>query len=332
MYPYQIIEAGTYTNAASPAVTNIQLTCQPDLFIVTNRTNWGDDTAITGIESYWKRGFAQGAYKSLDQAVTTGILSTNTGTSNGFTFIDPANPPTYTALASSATTAANPAVVSMANTGSIGIGDVVRVLNNTNMQQISGMDFTVTAVTANTSITLGYLDASGFAAPGTTGSILKFIPSRYYPRWRYITKITQASQAVITFSVAHDYTPGEIISLRVPSQFGMTQANNKQVRVLSTTTSTVTVELDTSGFTAFAFPTSAIAALGISNAVAVPSSSGVVPANGSATIPQQPPGTNLLDAFDNRNQYFMQLGTSVVGAASAVMDWVAYKVDLYNGA
>jgi hypothetical protein len=62
----------------------------------------------------------------------------------------------------------------------------------------------------------------------------------------------------------------------------------------------------------------------------VPSSSGVVPDSGSASIPQQPEGTNLRDAFDNRNKYILDMGANVVTSSSAVYDWVAFKFDRFT--
>ncbi len=98
----------------------------------------------------------------------------------------------------------------------------------------------------------------------------------------------------------------------------------------SSTVSSVTLDLDTSGYTAFAFPTSAVAAAGVSPAMAGPSSSGVVPDNGSASIPQEPPGYNLRDAFDNRNKYLMDIGSNVITSAEHVYDWVAIKYSRFT--
>lgn len=338
MLPYSIVEAGSFTST-SALQQQIPLTVQPDLFWLRNRTAWGDDAAETSVESWWRFGMAAGSAQTVDQAVTTGIMSTEAVTSGGFTFIDTSNPPTFAPLATTAITGSTGAfVVSMANTGSIAVGDYVRLYATTGELQIAGYTFQVTAVTTNTSITLGYMASSGitFAADATAGQVVKYIPNLMYPRWSYIANITAAAQAVIYFTATNNYTPGEIISLRVPSQFGMEQANNQEVRVLSVTNSatvsSVTVDLNTTGFTAFAFPTSAVAAAGVSPAVAVPSSSGVVPLAGSATTPQQPPGTNLLDAFDNRNQYVMMCGTNVVTSSSAIYDWVSFKADKYTQA
>ena len=99
----------------------------------------------------------------------------------------------------------------------------------------------------------------------------------------------------------------------------------------SATVSSITIDVDTTGFTAFQYPTSAAFAGGASPAVCMPAGSGVVPLSGSATIPASPPGTNLVDAFDNRAQYVMNIGLSAVGVASANMVVMAFKADFVNG-
>lgn len=336
MLPYQVMEAGSFTSD-STLQKQVALSCEPDFFWIRNRTAWGDDAAETSVESWYRRGMAAGAAQTADQAVTSGILSSEAVTSGGFTFIDTANPPSYAALATTAITgSAGTFVVTMANTGSIAVGDHVRLYGTTGELQIAGYSFQVTAVTANVSITLGYMASSGitFAADATAGSVKKYIPNLMYPRWSYIANITQAAQAVVYFTAKNDYTPGELVSFRVPSEFGMEEINNLQARVLSvtnsSTVSSITLDLDTSGFSAFAFPTSAVAAAGVSPAVCVPSASGVVPDNGSASNPQQPPGTNLLDAFDNRNKYVMYCGSNVITSSSAIYDWVACKFDKFT--
>lgn len=336
MLPYSIIEGGSFTSD-STLQKQVALSCEPDFFWIRNRTAWGDDAAETSVESWYRRGMAAGAAQTVDQAVTTGIMSTEAVTSGGFTFIDTANPPSYAALATTAISGnAGTFVVTMANTGSIVVGDYVRLYATTGELQIAGYVFQVTAVTTNVSITLGYMASGGqtFAADATAGQVKKFIPNLMYPRWAYIANISAAAQAVVHFTAKNDFTPGEIVSFRVPSEFGMDEINNQQARVLSvtnsSTVSSITIDLDTSGYTAFAFPTSAVAAAGVSPAVCVPSSSGVVPLAGSASNPQQPPGTNLLDAFDDRNKYVMYCGANVITSSSAVYDWVACKYDKFT--
>jgi len=336
MLPFQVIQGGSFTSAASAAYHDVVLSCQPDLFMLRNRSDWGDDTAVTAIESEFHRGMAAGSAQTIDQANATGALSSNLVSSNGFTFIDQANPPVFAPLAATAISGiAGTFVVLMANTGSIVVGDWVRLYATTGELQIAGYSFQVTAVSANVSITLGYMASGGqtFVADATAAQVVKFIQTGFYPREMLIANISQAAQAVVHFTGQHDFTPGEIVSFRVSSAFGMDEINNKAVRVLSVvnsgTVSSITLDLDTSAYTAFAFPTSAVAAAGVSPAVCVPSSSGVVPYNGSASVAQQPPGTNLQDAFDNRSRYVMRCGTNVVTAVSTVYDWVAYKYDTF---
>lgn len=333
-----MIAGGTFTATLDTPV-DISLVSQdpPDFFVARNITGWGELNDAQAIEWSWYRSMSQGTARGIVQTSdgTNPAMIARTITADGISTYDTASPPSFAALTATAITAANPAVVSMANTGTIAVGDMVRIYAATGMQQISGYDFQVRAVTANVSITL-MMDASGFAAPATAAQVLKFIPSRFYPRWRWISSITQATQAVVSFTANNDFTPGEMVSFRVPSQFGMDEMNNVQARVLSvtnsSTASSITLDLDTSGFTAFAFPTSAIAAAGVSPAVCVPAGAGVVPDSTNTSLVQQPPGTNLRAAFDNRNTRIIHLGASLFtdGNTGDVWQWQAFRYDSYN--
>lgn len=342
MLPYQYIESGSWVNPATSVAVNVPLSAKPDLFIVRDITNWGaQSTAAAQLESTWNSAMATGSYLGTGQpsSTTTGVvLYATRGTTGGFTFIDPVHPISYGTVTSTGIDKTT-FVVTATNT-SFAVGDYVRITNAVGMQEVSGMVFQITALTSTTSFTCGYMASAvsaglTLAANATAATVRKVNPSQFYPRRANIAMITQATQAVVYFSHANTYTPGEIVGFSIPSLYGMTQLNNVQARVLSvtnsSTVSSITLDWDTSGYTAFTYPTSAQALAGAASpAVCVPSASGVVPSNGSATIPQSPPGTNLLDAFDNRTQYYMNVGTNVVGAASATMQWIAYKSDANN--
>lgn len=336
MLPYQMIAGGKFSLTTANIASGLDLVCQsqkpPDYIYLKAITGYGEASDAQAIEWWWERSMAQGSAKGILQSSegSTPQLPAMTSysiSSNGISTYDTANPPTFAPLAYT-NIAGNTGtfVVSMANTGSISVGDYVRVTTATGELQIGGLVFQVTAVTANVSITLGYMASSGitFAAASTGGFITKIIPNRFYPHWMYIANITQAAQAVVYFTTKNDFTPGEIVSFRVPSSFGMEEINNKQVRVLSVTNSatvsSIVIDLDTSGYTAFAFPLSASIVSVKSPAVVVPSSSGVVPFNGSATIPQEPPGTNLLDSFDNRNKQIVRLGAGLFNVSGHASD------------
>lgn len=353
MLPYQMIAGGTFALTTANIASGLDLTLQaqnpPDFILLKSITGWGEASDAQAIEWWWERSMGQGTAKGILQSSEGSTpqlpaMTSYTISSAGISTYDTTNPPTFAALASTDINLTT-FVVTMANTGSIAVGDYVRVTVPVDMYQVSSYVFQVTAVTANTSITLGYMASAvtagltAFAANADTANITKFIPNRMYPRWNYIAYITNAAQATIYFTAKHDFTPGEIIGLRVSSAYGMDEANLQEVRVLSVTNSatvsSIVVDLDTSGYSAFVFPTSAVALAGVTPAVAVPSASGVVPLNGSATIPQQPPGTNLLDSFDDRNTRVIHLGTGLFNVASHASDngdtwmWQAFKYDDY---
>lgn len=335
---FQARYSGSFTSDDPAARHDVELPQgQPDRFVVRNRTAWGDDAAETSVQAEWLRGMAFDSFQSYDQAVTSGALSTEAGTTNGFRFIDEMNPPQFAALATTAISAAEPAVATMADTGSIAVGDIVRITGSTGMLQIAGYDFQVDGVSANTNITL-QLDAQNFAAAATAGNVRLIIPNRMYPRYRYIVPledaagITQEAQAVVTFSVDHDFSVGEKVSFRVDDEFGMSEINNMVGTVLSIgnmaegavytavaageAANAIRVDIDTSAFTAFAFPTSANAADGFQPAMVVPAGAG--PQNGA-----NPPLVPTSAAFDNRSRYLMRIGTSVITSAGATYDWWA---------
>ena len=359
MLPFQMIAGGTFALTTANIASGLDLTLQaqnpPDFVMLRSigsssnvNTGWGQSGAAQAIEWFWEQSMPQNSAKGILQSSEASTpqlpaMTAYTISSNGISTYDTSNPPLFTALASTTITGnAGTFIVSMANTGSISVGDYVRLYATTGELQIAGYVFQVTAVTTNSSITLGYMASSGitFAANSTAGFVQKYIPNRMYPRWKYIANITKAAQAVVYFTAMNDFTPGEIVSFRVPSSFGMKEINNLQARVLSVTNSatvsSITLDLNSSGFSTFAFPTSALASSSAGPAVVVPSSSGVVPFNGSATIPQSPPGTNLLDAFDDRNVRVIHLGTGLfnvsghVSAGGDVWMWQAMKYDKYS--
>lgn len=352
MLPYQMIAGGTFALTTANIASGLDLIVNsqnpPDFVVLKAITGWGEASDAQAIEWFWEKSMPQNSAKGILQASegSTPQLPAMTSYSisaNGISTYDTANPPSFTGLATTAITgSAGTYVVSMANTGSINVGDYVKLAGTTGELQIAGYVFQVTAVTANVSITLGYMASSGLvlAADATAGTVTKFIPNRQYPHWMFIANITKAAQAVVYFTTKHDFTPGEIVSFRVSSDYGMDEINNKEVRVLSVTNSatvsSITIDLDTSGYTTFAFPLSANIKTSNGPAVVVPSSSGVVPFNGSATIPQEPPGTNLLDTFDNRNVRVIHLGAGLFNVSGHVSDdgdkWMfqAFRYDDYK--
>jgi len=307
--PLAMIAQGSFVSGG--VARNIQLPKRPDYFMIKNRSLWG--TAPTAVvQSEWFLGYGAGQAIHISEGAGSALTATATAAGGaGFTFVDlTSQVPGALVATGTAITNANPAVVSDASSPTV--GDIVRMINTTGMLQIAGMDFTVTAVTAGVDFTLGYLNAAGFAAPATNADY-RIIPAKYYsPARYYITAMTAANPAVITVSVAHNYQIGDYLTLHIPVAFGtMNHFDGRTVRVTAVTASTMTLDLDSTGF-AFAFPTSAVAAAGVSFAH-------VTPVGEIAT--------SLLSPIDNVGLYAMHLGTAVVGAAGNIMDWVALGKD-----
>lgn len=342
MLPFQFIAGGSFTSDATVDAQEVQISDRPDMIVIKNRTNWGDSSEVASIRSYWFQGMDQGVAQAENQAATN-ALSTANITSNGIRVYNTSTPPVFASLAATAISAADPAVVDMVETGEIQVGDVVRITNSTGMLQIGGYSFSVTAVTNDVSVSLNF-DASGEAAAATAADVELIIPNRFFPRWRYIVPvggfdgISQASQAVISTSVYHDFKVGEIVSFRVPTQFGMDEINNLHGTIVSignvaasaydtaiaANYNAFRIDIDTSGFTAFALPASAVTSTNpFSPAVVLPSGAGPI-------VGANPPISPVDAAFDNRNRWLIKFGSNVITVNSAVYDWQAYRYDNFS--
>lgn len=252
------IITGSFTSDGNAKTLPIR--CDVDYMEVVNYTQMATQQATgRGVKFEWFRGMSADTGVEYKKTNNTDALNGVVLASGGFTVVDTSAGTVGAQLTiNTGISAANPAVVTLASTAGLSNGDVVRVYGTTGMLQIAGMDFTIGNLVANTTFELSYLDSSGFAAPATAGYVRKiYYDPIYYPKRLYITKITQATSAVVTTSVAHGLTVGQRIVFNIPSQFGMTQLNGLRGQITAVTTSTFTVNIDTSGFTAFAFPTSA---------------------------------------------------------------------------
>ncbi len=221
-------------------------------------------TTAVGVKYYWQEdGFAAGS-----KEVTFKTNAANAAnlvqyiTSNGFTLVDTSSQ-AYGALQSTITAISNAAIPVVSNSGTNGLvpGNIVRLFNVAGAQQLGGIDFTVGYNTL-TSGTFS-LDYMAQIVAGTTGSwrLVKYDPV-FYPSSRVITKISKATQAVVTLSVTHGYKVGQQIRFNVAPEFGMVEMDGRQATIVAintTTTSgnTITVDIDSSAFTTFAWPLSA---------------------------------------------------------------------------
>jgi hypothetical protein len=109
--------------------------------------------------------------------------------------------------------------------------------------------------------------------------------ANFIPNLQYITNITQAFPAVVTFLDNTNFTVAEWISFRIPPANGMIQLNNQKAQIISLTPNTATIDVDTSNFYPFIYVQDPQVPC-----VAVPAGSGII---------QETTTVTLEDAFDN---------------------------------
>lgn len=311
---------GTFTSDG--LVRNISLPSGYTEFSMLNITDFGSSAANTNVmTAYGTSSMAAGS--ALLQLKTSGAATLalpSMITSDGLTVVADSGSASLGALtAITSSTNATPVVVTVASTAGLSNGDIIRYTNVPGQLNLSGLDFTIDTVVTNTSFNLAYSRAPGAAG---TGGFYQRVPfdSRFYPRNRIITAISQAAQAVIVMSVTHGFTVGQEVRILVSSDFGMTQINNQLgvIVAINTTTNSITVDIDTTSYTAFAYPSSATAALGVTFPQVVPV--------GEAAINSvsQPYGNLLDDRTRNLSFTGVTIGTAAQTNAK-VYQWVAKK-------
>lgn len=336
--PFTILTGGSFTSAG--VGVKIMLPSSADYFRTWNMTQLAaaSPTACVGGEWFGSK-FGAGASasnsglrwkKSGSSAILIDSFSTSTA-SSGFTYVTTS--PFVEAQASNAITsitAASPAVVTQTNTYSE--GDIIRIYNTTGMLQIGGMDFQISSVSGSGYTLIG-LPAVGFAAAATAGNtrrISKF--AAVDPEFLYVTAISQAASAVVTLSVDPSpyYVVGMKLRFSIPSSFGMVEMNGLTgtITAVDSTNYQVTVDINSSSFTAFAFPASTASPT-------APLFATVAPAGAKTSFDpntQVQTGYNFVQQPFHTGQFtpyiFLAAGTnSPAGSTSDIVNWCAYKFE-----
>ena len=339
-----------------------------DFLKVYNYTRWGavgttgayfqgTNNASVGLEFYWQRGMAAGTGLVTYKGAASAILDGDTLVSGGFTLYDPSGqtagalPLIGNPVATTASTNATRPVVSTGSTAGISVGTVVR-MSSTAQTDVNGVDMVVGAVTANTNFTLLTATNPLATAPGLIGGagfyrIVNTNPL-FYPRRRFVVKITQAVNAQVSTSVAHGLTPGQAVRFEIPAVSGMIQLNSTaQNNYLTATVVTVvddynfTIDVDTTAFTAFTWPTAAQTPVSFPSVTPFGENTALALASNTAQVPvingQQIYNTNtgiLADSTVNTGFLGMLLGTGnnglelttpIIGPAGAI-SWSAGNV------
>lgn len=341
--PFTILTGGSFTSTG--ANVKIPLPSSADYFRTWNITQTAATNPNTVIAGQWfGSNFGAGASAAglgIQTVKTTFNLDSNFGANLGFTYVttspvvEPANANAITAI-----TAANPAVVSQTNTYSN--GDILRIYSTTGDLTIGGMTFQISSVSGSGYTLLGLANVSGnglaAATAGTTRRISQF--NAVDPEYLYVTNISQATSAVVSTSVdpSNYYVVGMKIKLTVPSSFGMVEMNQQTgiitaVNAVAASGNTgaynVTININSSAFTAFTFPASALSPTSQLFATLAPA--GQSTQFNVLNSPQQT-GYDFNKAPFHTGQftpYILLVGgaQSPAGANNDIINWMAFQLE-----
>lgn len=275
--PFTILDGGSFTSTG--VGVKIPLPSSADYFRTWNVTQLAaaSPTVVVGGEWFGSK-FGAGASAANDgvrwkkvgsSVVQMDLFSTSTA-SDGFTYVTVS--PYVEAQAANAITgitAANPAVVSQTNTYSN--GDYLRIYSTTGDLTIGGMVFQISSASGSGYTLLGLANVSGNGLAAATAAFTRRVSkfSAVDPEVLYITNISKAASAVVSTSVDPSafYVVGMKIHFSVPSSFGMTQMDQltgtiTAVNAVAASSSigayNLTVDINSTAFTTFAFPASAL--------------------------------------------------------------------------
>lgn len=314
-----ILQQGRFTSTG--AAVTLDIRSDVDWMEVINLTQSGTTQATgRGCIFQWQRGFANDV--SIMFTKQNAVNALDLETSTGFVLIDSSNQTPEAVRTATAISQANPAVVSVASTAGLSNGDVVRMFDCVGMEQISGLQFRIGGIIANTSFELTNIDTSGFAAAATSASFRRIpFDTQFVPRERNIVRITQAANALVQTSVSHGYSVGEEVRIKVPSDFGMTQISDQVGTVLTVPDQgTFTLDINSLAFTAFSYPATGAVPFDFPTVTPV----GENPASGTGT-----------SAANNVSLIGMRLGGGAdapAGSSGDVIYWKAGKSFSVNNA
>jgi hypothetical protein len=153
----------------------------------------------------------------------------------------------------------------------------------------------------------------------------------------FVTAISKATNAEITFSEAHSYVVGQLVHFSVPASFGMKQMDQLTGRVITATGTNsptgsgvykLTVNIDTSSFTTFAFPASSGSPTTALFATMAPAGQLVI--RNATTLAQVGYNTSYAPFHSAQFVPYMLVSggaQSPGGAASDVIVYTAYKME-----
>ncbi len=335
--PFTILDGGSFTSTG--ASVKVLLPSSADYFVTTNVTQMplAPATGVV-IRGEWfgsKFGLGQTAandgirWKKTNSTNALLIDTFATATaSSGFTYIT-TSPTVEAAVAVTSVIAASPAVFTATNT--YAENDIVRWYGTAGMLQYGGIDIQLSTVSGSGYTAIG-IRAAGLTAGtgGFTRRISKF--NAVEPEYLYVTEITKATQAVVRCSVDPSpyYVVGMKVRFSVPSSFGMVEIDGLTgtITALSAANYTMTVDINSSAFTTFAFPLTTLSPTAQLFATVAPA--GAKTSQDPTTLVYTGYNFSLQPFHTGQFTPFMYLAggaQSPAGASGDQINWISYKLE-----
>lgn len=330
---FTIIDQDSFVS--SGVGVKIPVPSSADYMRVQNLTQAGTTQVVgRGVEFEWYKGLTpQGGQIRWFKDNGGNGLNLTSDLSGGFVYVQ-SFPQPEAPVVGTAITQADPAVVTMVN--SYSEGDRVRLYATTGMLQIGGMDFTISSVGAGGFTLLGLPStlANGFAAAATAVTARRISKeSAVEPAFLYITEIVRGLTTEVRVSTQHQYVVGMKIRFNIPRSFGCQELNGLTGTIIAAVGSNVpagssvykfVVDIDSSAFSAFAFPLSTASPT-------APLFATVAPAGQSTKqdpVTLQYTGYNFNFAPFHTGVFipYMYLSAGVQSPAGSVGDVIAYQI------
>jgi len=255
-----LIQQGSFTS--NGAGKFIPLRGGVDWMEVWNYTQMVTAAGNQAVAYYWQLGMLTTGIQYVKTAATSALQPVASGAGQ-FILVDPSDPAVSPVLgariATTAETNAVQPVVSTGNTAGLVTGSVVRLSHVAAQPNLMGFDFEIDTVNANANFRMRYAlaNAPGFAGGAGFYRQVNF-NSPFYPRNRFIVNIAQANPMVVDLSVTADFTVGQQVRFHIPAAFGMIELDNLVGNIIAVANNQISVDIDSTAFSAFVFPAVAL--------------------------------------------------------------------------
>ena len=312
-----ILQTGSFT--ADGNNKTLKIRSDVDRIIIENVTEWAASNNGHGFRYTWYRDM--GTTMLMEYHPAADHTSAVNTTTTAIELIDTSDYALGAKVATTAGTNATQPVYDTGDTTGFADGTIVRLVS-TDQTNLNGLDFSIDTIIANTSFRLANTLATAPGIAAGTGHYRLVAPNvevyrMFQPSNRNIANITAAASAVVTTLVDHAYAIGQKVKFSIGSEAGMIELDGVEGNITAISTSTFTVDVDTSAMSAFTFPIYTDVPCQIPSCVPV--------GDGKSSVSQTAPS-----AFLNQGYIGVVLTggtTKPAGSNNDVIRWTAYKVE-----